>query len=364
MAYSLSLFHDSTDQRTLRALEAIERRREIARVHVPAGYEPYFQEQARFLSAHTTVSIEGNRLNYQSVQVALLEETTDPNRREAKNAVEAYEFAGDLAADPSLRIDAGLIRTFNSFLLKGLPGRVGNERGRYRLGGAMIQDSVTRNINYTAPPSQWVAELMSSLEARIGDWMQDGPPEVAAAKAHFGLISIHPFFDGNGRTARLVADLILNMTNRSAEGMLSISGVLLKRREEYYEALRASQGLEFTEEVDVTEFVRFHTESLATAVTELEDRARTMDTRRYLLEREYPRSLNSRRVIGLLYLFDIGPLSTSAYARFAGCSQQTALSDLNDLSDAGVVERLGRASATRYELTPAVKALIEGADHS
>ncbi len=362
MAYELRLSHHSDDERTLRALDAIERRREIARALVPAGYEAYFQDQARFLSAHTTVSIEGNRLDYQSVQVALLHESTDPNRREAKNAVEAYEFAGEMAQDPNLHIDSGLMRTFNSFLLKGLPGRVGSERGRYRPGGALIQDSVTGQINYYAPPPQWVADLIRSLELGISEWMQTDPPEIAAAKSHFGLISIHPFFDGNGRTARLIADLVLNMTNRSAEGMLSISGVLLKRRAEYYEALRTSQGPEFTEHVDVTEFVRFHTESLATAVTELEERTRVMDMRRIALERAYLEVLNPRRLIGLLYLFDIGPLSTSAYARFAGCSQQTALSDLNELTEASVVERLGRASATRYELTRAAKALIEGVD--
>lgn len=359
MADSLVLTHDRSDARTLSALDVIERRREVARALVPPGYEPYFQDQARFLSAHTTVSIEGNRLDYQSVQVALLEESNDPNRREAKNAVEAYEFAGDLALDPSLKIDAGLIRTINSFLLKGLPGRAGSERGRYRLGGAMIQDSVTRDINYIAPPSQWIGDLMRSLESGVADWIRIDPPEIAAAKAHFGLISIHPFFDGNGRTARLIADLILNMSNRSADGMLSISGVLLKRREEYYEALRESQGEEFVEEVDVTAFVRFHTESLAGAVGELEDRTRTLDERRHALELEYRELLNARRVTGLLYLFDIGPLSTSAYARFAGCSQQTALSDLNELSDANVVERLGRASATRYELTPPARALLD-----
>lgn len=361
MAYELSLIHGADDDRTLRALEAIERRREIARALVPPGYEPYFQDQARFLSAHTTVSIEGNRLDYQSVQVALLEESNDPNRREAKNAVEAYEFAGELSADPTLAIDAGLIRTFNSFLLKGLPGRVGAERGRYRLGGAMIQDSVTGAINYIAPPFSWVSELMQSLDAGIRRWVKEDLPEIAAAKAHFGLISIHPFFDGNGRTARLVADLILNMTGRSADGMLSISGVLLKQRQEYYEALRTSQGPEFVDEVDATAFIRFHTESLATAVTELEQRTRALDERKFVLDREYRGLLSPRRVIGMLYLFDIGPLSTSAYARFAGCSQQTALSDLNELTDVGIVERMGRASATRYELQPHVHAMLNAA---
>ena len=299
-----------------------------------------------------------NPISSELSSTGLLEESNDPNRREAKNAVEAYEFAGELAGDPSLRIDAGLIRTINSILLRGLPGRVGSERGRYRPGGALIQDSVTGEINYVAPPTAWLDALMQSLQSNIRDWMESDPPEIAAAKAHFGLISIHPFFDGNGRTARLIADLILNMTNRSADGMLSISGVLLKRREEYYEALRRSQGPEFAEDVDVTDFIRFHTESLAAAVGELEDRTRLLDQRRNTLERTYAPRLNSRRIVGMLYLFDVGPLSTSAYARFAGCSQQTALSDLNDLAAAGVVERSGRASATRYALGSTAHTLL------
>ena len=234
------------------------------RALVPAGYERYFQDQARFLSAHSTVSIEGNRLDYQAVQIALLDDATeDPNRREAKNATEAYDFLGDLAGDPSLRIDQGLIRTLNSILLKKLPGYAAQLRGRYRPGGAIIVDSVSGRRNYAAPPPEWVPQLMDSLEEGIARWMEDDPPEIATAKAHFGLISIHPFADGNGRTARLVADLILNLSNHSADGMLSVSGVLLERRSEYYAALRESQGPEFLESVDVTEFVRFHTESLA-----------------------------------------------------------------------------------------------------
>ncbi len=359
MYRSIHLHHRTDDEPTYQALELIERRRSAARAQVPVGYERYFQDQARFLSAYSSVSIEGNPLDFQAVQLALIEgEQEDPNRREARNATEAVEFATEIAGDPTLRIDEGLIRTCNSILLKGLPGRAAEHRGRYRAGGAMIMDMKSGNIHYTAPPAEWLPELMRSLIQRIGEWQEQDPPEIAAAKAHFGLVSIHPFGDGNGRTSRLIADLILHQTRRSADGMLSITSVLLDRREEYYAALRASQGPEFLEHVDITAFLRFHTESLAWAVTRLEERATLLRGRQLALSRTFGTALNPRRVVGLMYMLDLGPLSTSAYAMFAGCSQPTALSDLNELAKLGAVERLGRGRNTRYELRTAVRELL------
>ena len=359
MAHTIALNHRRDDEQTLYALERIERRRAVARARVPEGYEAYFQDQARFLSAHSSVSIEGNPLDYQTAQIALLDTADeDPNRREARNASEACDFAAELAADPSLRIDQGLIRTFNSVMLKGLPGRAAGSRGRYRLHGAMIVDTVSGETNYVAPPAEWIPELMDSLEQRIAEWVRDDPPEIAAAKTHFGLISIHPFADGNGRTARLTADLILQQMKRSADGMLSISGVLLERRPDYYAALRAAQGPEFIGEVDITVFVRFHTEALAAAVTRLEERTALLDQRRRVLEERFGDQVSSRRVVGLMYLFDLDELATSAYARFCGCAQPTALSDLNELARAGIVERIGRGRNTRYELTQVTRDLM------
>lgn len=360
MAREIYLHRRKDDEATGFAIEQIERRRSIARAKVPAGYERYFQDQAQFMSAHSSVSIEGNPLDYQTVQLALIEGVgEDPNRREARNATEAVEFAQELGSDASLRIDQGVIRTLNSMLLRGLPGRAAESRGRYRLGGAMIVDTVNGQINYMAPPAEWVADLMNSLESRIDEWLHDEPPEIAAAMAHFGLVSVHPFGDGNGRTSRLVADLVLNLTNRSAEGMISVSDVLLERRSEYYAALRASQGREFLEHVDVTDFVRFHTEALAASVTRLEERTSLLDQRQHALLQSFGSLLNPRRVVGLLYLHDLGPLATSAYARFTGCSQPTALSDLNELADAGVVERSGRGRNTRYELHETTEELFD-----
>lgn len=360
--HHLRLYHRN-DQPTLNALEHLAHERDFVADLVPHGFEHYFKDQASIVSAYSSVSIEGNPLDYPQVQAALIEEerAADPSRREARNAYDAYEFASHLAEDAALAIDQGLLRTFNWLLLDGLPGGAAMNRGRYRRGGMFINDPATGETRYTAPPAAWLPDLMDSLEDDIGDWIADDRPEIAAAKIHFGLVTIHPYSDGNGRTSRLAADLMLRIGGRAIGGMLSVSGVLLDRRAEYFDALNREQGSEFREEIDITSFIRFHTEVLAEAVSRLGQRAEAFQARRNALERRYGPLMSERRIIGLLYVFELGELATSAYARFTRCSQPTALADLNELAQAGVVRRIGRARTTRYVLTEEPQALIAGA---
>ena len=359
--HHLRLYHRN-DQPTLNALEHLAHERDFVADLVPHGFEHYFKDQASIVSAYSSVSIEGNPLDYPQVQAALIEEerAADPSRREARNAYDAYEFASHLAEDAALAIDQGLLRTFNWLLLDGLPGGAAMNRGRYRRGGMFINDPATGETRYTAPPAAWLPDLMDSLEDDIGDWIADDRPEIAAAKIHFGLVTIHPYSDGNGRTSRLAADLMLRIGGRAIGGMLSVSGVLLDRRAEYFDALNREQGSEFREEIDITSFIRFHTEVLAEAVSRLGQRAEAFQARRNALERRYGPLMSERRIIGLLYVFELGELATSAYARFTRCSQPTALADLNELAQAGVVRRIGRARTTRYVLTEEPQALIAG----
>ena len=363
MAHRLKLHHRDDDERTLNALEHLAHEREFVIDLVPSGFEHYFKEQASIVSAYSSVSIEGNPLDYPQVQAALIEEerAADPSRREARNAYDAYEFANHLAEDAVLAVDQGLLRTFNWLLLDGLPGGAAANRGRYRRSGMFINDPATGETRYTAPPAAWVPDLMDSLEDDIGDWIADDRPEIAAAKIHFGLVTIHPYSDGNGRTSRLAADLALRLGGRAIGGMLSVSGVLLDRRAEYFDALNREQGSEFRGEIDITRFVRFHTEVLSEAVGRLGQRADAFQARRAALERRYGALVSERRVVGLLYVFELGELATSAWAKFARCSQATALGDLGDLAEAGVVHRIGRARNTRYVLAEDVRALLAGA---
>lgn len=350
----LELRFDPTDEQTATDLAFAERRRYVARAMVPTGYEEYFQDQARFVSAQTSTAIEGNSLDAQEAQLVLIHgaDLTEPNEVEARNTENAYAALMRIGSDKSLRVDQGLIRAFNSELLRDLPGRAADRRGTYRAGGSQIVDEATRAPRYNPPPPEWVPDLMADLESNIAEWVRNDPAPVAAAKAHFGLISIHPFEDGNGRTARLLADLILHQGSWLVDGMISISAVLLARRQEYYNALREAQGMDYIDSVDVTPFVRFHTQALTDAVAQLEEKVVTFNMRRDEWTRTAPSTINQRQVIGVMYMTDLGPLSTTTYARLAKCSQPTALSDLQGLMDARLVIRTGAGKSTRYSINP------------
>ena len=357
MSRSITL-HCEIDDDLRSQIDLAQRTANSALAAAPTGYAAFLRRRGRYLSGRSSTVIEGNPLDEAASLLATFDGHGDSAAHiDMRNSVEACSLALDWAEDPSFRPDQGAIRAFNSVLLRGLPGQAAEHRGRYRLGGSMVINAATRRIVYTTPPPGWVPELMASLQSTIGHWLSSDPPEFAAAKAHFGLVSVHPFEDGNGRTARLLADAILHQAGANAQGMASLSTVILNRRAEYYETLAAVQGPEFQGVVDVSRFVRFHTAALLETVTGLQRYVAGLNLRRENL-REVNTELNERQILGVLAVREFSPLSASSYAELTECSPQTARADLATLAGAGLVGRIGRGKATRYELAEPTRALL------
>ncbi len=356
----LNLLYDRSEERLQSLLDFMQRRRYVVRALAPEGYESYFQEQARYISAHMSTAIEGNPLSEDQAMLVLVEGANedDPASLEKVNLEEAYELMAGLTVDKSTKIDEGIIRTINSIALKGLPEHKAKNRGRYRGGQNLIVDAATREVRYRPPPPEQVSELMAKFVSDLNTWIRDESPPIAAALAHFGVISIHPFDDGNGRTARLVADMVLDLKGWSIEGMLSVSSVVFGRRDDYYAALRSAQGERFHEEVDTTPFVLFHTEALVDAAATLEEKVVIFNRRKDTWMRTMD-ILKPRQVTALMFMMDIGPLSSSTYARLTRSSQSSALADLTDLVDRQFAIREGAGRSTRYQLTPHLAELVQ-----
>ena len=341
------------------------RRLYVVRTLIPGGFEPYFRERARYASAHTSARVEGNPLSDDEALLVLSGEVAPvrPEEREVTNLQDAYELMEQLAADATVRIDHGVLRTMNSLILKDLPAKVSRQRGRYRGGPSLIVDAESREIRYRPPPPAWVPALMDQLVANIKRWTAEEsyPPPIIAALAHFGLVSVHPFEDGNGRTARLVADMILHQTGWSAESMLSVNQVIWRNRDAYYQALRDTQGLDFQSTVDVTPFARFHTNALITAATALEERAVLFKRRLDAWQAAFRTHLTERQALGLMYMMDVRPLSSSTYARLIGASASSAYADLTHMVACGAAVRTGKGRNTRYALHPDLQAKLHRA---
>jgi Fic family protein len=350
----LKLIFQENDPTIQEDLRFVENRLYVARSLIPGEYESYFRESANYLSAHTSTAIEGNTLAEDQAMIVLVEgpDPNQPMQVEKANLDEAYKLMALFATDKAIKIDEGIIRTVNSIVLKGLPNAQARNRGRYRLGPSLIVDAITREIRYRPPPSPWIPLLMENFVSDIAHWRKELPGPIAAALAYFGLLSIHPFEDGNGRTARLIADMLLHITEWSADGMISVSQVIHQQLDDYYRILRETQGEDFKEEVDATSFVKFHTNAIGAAAARLEEKAVTFRRLRDDLILNMRQELNERQVTGLMFMINIGRLSSSRYARLTESSQATALVDLNSLVEMGLARKEGAGKNTRYGINP------------
>ena len=349
--------------------DSLFRRLYEVRTLIPGGYEPYFRERARYLSTLGSAKVEGNPLGYEEARVLFAGEgdPVRPEERELTNLWDAYDLMERLAADPTVQIDQGLLRAMNSLILEGLPEAMSGRRGQYRTGPSLIEDAETREIRYRPPPPAWVSDLMDRLVAHIRQWMAEEsyPPPIIAALAHAGLVAIHPFEAGNGRTARLLADMILHQAGWSAEGTLVPNVVIWRNRDGYYQALRDTHGLDFQTAVDGTPFAAFHTDALSTAATMLEEFVVAFKGRQNAWREEFGTRLNERQTLGLTYIIDTGSVSSSMYARLIGASPSTAYADLTHMVSCGAAVRSGKGRNTRYAVHPDLWAqLIAAAERS
>ncbi|MDX2031395.1 MAG: Fic family protein [Blastocatellia bacterium] len=174
-------------------------------------------------------------------------------------------------------------------------------------------------------------------------------PVMKAAIAHLWFVTIHPFEDGNGRIARAIADMSLARSEESAQRFYSMSSQIRIERSAYYTMLETTQkgGL------DITPWLVWFLECLDRAFDGAE---RTLGSvlrkARFWDEiRNHPVTERQRLILNrILDGFD-GKLTSSKWAKLAGCSHDTASRDIDDLVKRGILLKSAAGGrSTNYTL--------------
>jgi Fic family protein len=115
-----------------------------------------------------------------------------------------------------------------------------NKAGFRKLPGTALKSSATGQTIYTPPQDhREIVDLMANLEQYINDpEMQDCDPLIKMAIIHFQFESIHPFYDGNGRTGRIINILYLILEKLQTLPVLYLSSYIIKHKTEYYRLLQ------------------------------------------------------------------------------------------------------------------------------
>lgn len=114
-----------------------------------------------------------------------------------------------------------------------------NNAGIRKLSGTALVNDLTNEVIYTPPDNfDTISDLMKNLEKYLNDDSDDISPLVKLAIQHYQFESIHPFYDGNGRTGRIVNVLYLILKRLLDEPVLYLSSFIIKKKGDYYRLLQ------------------------------------------------------------------------------------------------------------------------------
>jgi Fic family protein len=205
-----------------------------------------------------------------------------------------------------------------------------------------------QRVHFEAPPA---ADLPAEM-ARFLDWVNapaNMPPLIKAGLGHLWLVTLHPFDDGNGRIARALGDLLLARADGSPQRFYSLSAQIQRERNAYYDMLEQTQKAT----LDVTAWLLWFFDALHRAVEHAHGTLDAVLRKARYWQQWATLSLNERQVKLLNKLLDgfEGKLTNQKWATIAKCSPDTALRDLNDLLQRGVLRKTtGGGRSTGYEL--------------
>ena len=336
----------------VRDLLDIESARQIVNLTVlPPQVAERLRQQARVRSTHYSTRIEGNRLTLIEAEQVVMAGKRFTGRerdvREVQNYYRALQQVEDWA-EKHLPITEDLIRRLHAMIFSGPRSKP----TPYRDGQNMIRDLASGAVIYLPPEAADVPGLMRDLVNWIIQAEGEGvPAPVIAGLAHYQFVTIHPFYDGNGRTARALATLLLYRHGYDLGRFYSLEEVYVQDLNAYYAALQTHPHHNYYEgraEADLTSWLAYFIHSMAQVFQRVADEVRTQAAQPTALEPPELRQLDRRARLALGLFTRKETVTTAEIARVLGLSPRTVRDLIASWLEDGWLEVADPARKSRH----------------
>ena len=211
--------------------------------------------------------------------------------------------------------------------------------GAYRTGGEPMQivsgAMGKEKVHYEAPPSDVVPDMMTDFLTWINSDNTVIDPVLKAAVAHLWFVAIHPFDDGNGRLTRTITDMQLAKADGFPLRFYSMSAEILREKKAYYEILEHTTS----NSTDITEWLEWFLNTMKSSILRAKETVKRVVSKSSFWQRHREIPMNERqvRVVNMLWDGFTGKLTSSKWAKITKTSQATALRDITDLIEKGIL---------------------------
>lgn len=233
------------------------------------------------------------------------------------------------------RIQAGSIRDDSKGPMQVVSGRYGREQ-----------------VHFVAPSADRLPDELDKFLLWFNtssNKQDDIDLVIKAGIAHLWFVTLHPFDDGNGRLTRALTERMLAQSDNSAQRFYSMSAQILKQRNDYYKILERTQK----GDKDITDWLVWFLQTLEQSLIIAQETTDKIISKAGFWQTHRQHALNDRQVkmLNTLLTDFYGKLTTKKWATMTKCSIDTALRDINDLIEKGMMRKsVASGRSTSYEL--------------
>ena len=339
----------------LKNIGSIEASKEvIENAPLVPSYEKQFQSDANLRTIHHGTHIEGNDLTlYQTKKIL---EGAEVYAR-ARDIQEIINYRNVTTLIDELAVKRG---GYELTMLKDVHRAtvdriiVPDKVGVFRTTEVVIKEEGTGKVVFSPPPHIEVQHLLEDFFAWLNDpGSLEVHPILRAGIAHYILVAIHPFVEGNGRTVRAFSTLILMREGYNAKNFFSLEEHFDEDPGDYYESIavvdRQSPNIESR---DLTPWLEYFTGVVAIELTKIKDKVRKLSVDSRLKVKFGEQIALSERQMRLIeFISDQGSGGMSELKRVLPMvSEDTILRELRDLLTKGILKKTGTTKASKYVL--------------
>lgn len=310
--------------------------------------ESFLRKTAIIKMAHTSTSIEGNKLDeYQVGKVAEGKriQAEDAQIKEVKNYLSALKKV-DALSEKKKDINKADILDIHNVVVSGLVEI--KKSGHFRPGTVYIvnvEPSGREELAYTPPQANQVPQLIDELI----EWLKKAQslhPVMRAGLLHYQFVTIHPFTDGNGRVARLLTLLHLYQSGWDFKRSLVLEDYYNRDRKKYYEHLQTAETYKKRENIDLTAWLEYFVEGFRIEAEKLKDQVIMLSA---IKPQEAGKQILDRDELKIIdFLTTVGQVTSSEVVDILEVPKRTAQAKLMRLVNANVLKRMGKGPASYY----------------
>lgn len=316
---------------------------------VPA-WEKKFREEAMVRTVHYGTHLEGNELSFSEAEKVLEGQKIVAKDRDIQEVINYRNVLRYIDGLGRGEYTEEQIKTIHKLTVHKLIPK--NQSGRFRQTQVVLRSSATGEIAFRPPHSSEVPGLVSDFLNWLNSEEQKSVhPVIRAGITHYTLAAIHPFVEGNGRTARAFATLVLFSEGYNIKKFFSLEEYFDKDAASYYSSLmQVSNQSESLTRRDLTPWIEYFSKALSVELTRIKERVRKLSVDLKLKKRIGQQIALSERQMKLVEYLEEYKEITVPQARqiLPMVSDDTILRDLKDLLKKGIVKKEGRTKAARY----------------